>query len=131
MRYFINEKYLRGDITTNAATQRHPVIRVIPLFIKDWVVRGFYTRVQDRNSSAGLTNMGALKLPADMEPHVERIDIYMGQPFSSRTNCSIISFGDTLTINFASSIVETDVERYFFRRLVEDGIHVKIESNRR
>lgn len=130
MRYYINEKFLRGDITTNASTTRNPFIRVVPLFLKDIVVRQFYTRVQDKNSSAGLTNMGALKVPEDMKPHIERFDIYMGQPFSSRTNCAIISFEDVLTINFASSIVEADVERYFFRRLVKDGIHVKIESNR-
>ena len=130
MRYYINEKFLRGDITTNAATQRNPVIRVVPLFIKDFVVRTFYTKVQDKNSSAGLTNMGAMKVPADMKEHIERFDIYMGQPFSSRTNCAIISFEDTLTVNFASSIAESDVERLFFRKLVQDGIHVKIESNR-
>ncbi len=130
MRYYINEKFLRGDITTNASTQRNPFIRVVPLFIKDFVVRQFYTRVQDKNSSAGLTNMGALKVPEDMKPFIERFDIYMGQPFSSRTNCAIISFEDTLTINFASSIMESDVERYFFRKLVADGIHVTIESNR-
>lgn len=130
MRYYINDKFLRGDITTNAATQRNPLIRVVPLFIKDLVVRTFYTRVQDKNSSAGLTNMGALHVPPDMKPFIERFDIYMGQPFSSRTNCAIISYEDVLTINFASSIVEADVERYFFRKLVQDGIHVKIESNR-
>lgn len=130
MRFYVNEKHLRGDITTNAATQRHPLIRVVPLFIKDYVVRQFYTKVQDRNSSAGLTNMGALKVPEGMKPYIERFDIYMGQPFSTRTNCAIISFEDILTINFASSIIEADVERYFFRKLVQDGIHVKIESNR-
>lgn len=130
MRYYLNEKLLRGDITTNAATQRHPLIRIVPLFIKDFVVRQFYTKVQDKNSSAGLTNMGALQVPEAMKPYIERFDIYMGQPFSSRTNCAIISFGDVLTINFASSIIEADVERYFFRKLVQDGIHVKIESNR-
>ena len=130
MRYYINEKFLRGDITTNASTQRNPFIRVVPLFVKDFVVRLFYTKVQDRNSSAGLTNMGALKVPENMKPFIERFDIYMGQPFSSRTNCAIISFEDTLTINFASSIIESDVERFFFHKLVADGIHVKIESNR-
>lgn len=130
MRYYINEKFLRGDITTNAAPQRNPLIRVIPLFVKDFTVRLFYTKVQDKNSSAGLTNMGVLKVPEDMKPYIERFDIYMGQPFSSRTNCAIASFEDTLTINFASSIIEADVERYFFRKLVEDGIHIKIESNR-
>ncbi len=130
MQYHINEKFLRGDITTNAATQQNPFIRVVPLFIKDFVVRQFYTKIQDRNSSAGLTNMGALKVPEDMAPFIERFDIYMGQPFSSRTNCAIVSFQDILTINFASSIIEADVERLFFRKLVQDGIHVKIESNR-
>ncbi len=130
MRYYINEKFLRGDITTNAATTRNPLIRVVPLFIKDIVVRTFYRRVQDKNSSAGLTNMGALKVPEAMKPYIERFDIYMGQPFSSRTNCAIISFEDTLTVNFASCIVEADVERLFFRKLVEDGVSVTIESNR-
>ncbi len=130
MQYYINEKFLRGDITTNAATKRNPFIRIVPLFLKDIVVRTFYRRVQDKNSSAGLTNMGALKVPEDMKPYIERFDIYMGQPFSSRTNCAIISFEDILTINFASCIIEADVERLFFRKLVEDGIHVTIESNR-
>ena len=130
MRYYINDKFLRGDITTNAATQKNPLIRIVPLFIKDFTVRQFYTRVQDKNSSAGLTNMGALKVPEDMKPYIKRFDIYMGQPFSSRTNCAVVSFEDTLTINFASSIAEADVEKYFFRKLVQDGIHVTIESNR-
>ncbi len=130
MQYYINEKFLRGDITTNAATTRNTFIRVVPLFIKDFVVRQFYTKVQDRNSSAGLTNMGALPVPESMRPFIERFDICMGQPFSTRTNCAIISFGDILTINFASSIIEADVERHFFRKLVKDGIHVRLESNR-
>ncbi len=130
MRYYINEKFLCGDITTNAATKHNFLIRVVPLFVKDLVVRTFYTKVQDKNSSAGLTNMGALKVPEDMKAYIDRFDIYMGQPFSSRTNCAIISFEDILTVNFASSIVESDVERHFFRKLVQDGVHVKIESNR-
>ena len=71
-----------------------------------------------------------VKVPETMKPYIERFDIYMGQPFSTRTNCAIASFEDILTINFASSIAETDVERLFFRKLIQDGIHVKIESNR-
>ena len=131
MRYHINEKFLRGYITTNAKLQSHPLVRVVPLFIKDFVVRSFYIMVMDHHSSAGLTNMGVIEFPPDMVPHVKRIDCYMGQPYSSRTNCAIVSYGEKLTINFTSSIVETDVERYFFRQLVKDGIHVLIESNRK
>lgn len=130
MRYYINAKFLNGDITTNLAIQTNPIARIIPLFIKDFIIKNFYTAVQDRQSSAGLTNMGSMPVPKEMEPFVKRFDIYMGQPFSARTNCAIISYKDTLTINFANSIIETDVEEVFFRKLVQDGIHVKIESNR-
>lgn len=130
MRYYINDKFLRADITTNAATQQNPFIRIVPLFIKDFVVKQFYTRVQDRQSSAGLTNMGVITTPKEMAQYVKRFDAIMGQPFSARTNCAILSFGEVLTINFASSIIEADVEKLFFRKLVSDGIPVKIESNK-
>lgn len=131
MRYYINNKFLNADITTNAAVTRNPFIRVVPLFFKDFVVRQFYKRVQDKQSSAGLTNLGIVETPQEMREHIERFDVLMGQPFSARTNCAVVSFGEYLSISFASSIVETDIERMFFRRLVGDGIHVKIESNRK
>lgn len=130
MRYYINDKFLRGDITTNAGTKNNPFIRVVPLFIKDIVVRHFYKSVQDKSSTAGITNMGLLKLPEDMIQHVKRFDICMGQPYSNKTNCSIISYNNVTTITFASAIRESDVEMYFFRKLIKDGIHVKIETNR-
>ena len=131
MRYYINDKFLNADITTNAATQSHPLIRIVPLFIKDLVVRAFYSKVQDCQSSAGISNLGVIKLSPEMEAHVERFDVLMGQPFSPRTNCAILSYKNQLVINFANSIKETDVERLFFRKLVQDGIHVMIETNKR
>ena len=131
MRYYINEKFMNADMTTNTATVRNPFIRVVPLFVKELVVREFYRNVQDGQSSAGLTNLGIIPVPPEMEPHVERIEGILGQPFSNRTNCAIMSYKGSLIVNFSSSIKETDVERLFFTKLVQDGIHVKIESNRK
>lgn len=130
MRYHLNEKFLNADITVNAKTLQSPFIRIVPLFIKDIVVKQFYKRVQDCQSSAGLTNLGVVKLPKEMEEHVERFDVLMGHPFSPRTNCAIISYHGLTTVNFTSGIIESDVERLFFRKLVEDGIEVTIRSNR-
>ena len=131
MRYYINPKFLNADIVTNASVQQNPLIRIVPLFIKDFTVRKFYTNVQDGQSSAGLTNVGLTRLPMEMQPYVERFDVLMGQPFSARTNCAIISYRNILTVNFTSSIKETDIERYFFRKLVQDGVPAKIETNRK
>ena len=119
-----------ADITTNAKTLQSPLIRIVPLCIKDIVVKQFYKHVQDCQSSAGLTNPGIIKVPAEMEPYLERFDVLMGQPFSARTNCAIVSYNGLTTINFASSIVENDIERVFFRKLVEEGVAVTIQSNR-
>lgn len=131
MRYYINPKFLNADIVTNSAVQQHPLIRIVPLFIKDFTVRRFYAHVQDAQSSAGLTNVGLIRLPEEMQPYVERFDVLMGQPFSARTNCAIVSYQNNLTINFTSSIKETDIELYFFRKLIQDHIPVKIETNRK
>lgn len=130
MRYYINNKFLNADITTNTAILQKPFVRIAPLFLKDIVVRQFYIRVQDRQSTAGLTNLGVVQIPDEMRPYIERFDALMGQPFSPRSNCAIISCGNVLSISFTSSIIETDVERYFFRKLVKDGLHVKIDTNR-
>lgn len=131
MQYYINPKFLNADITKNANTQQSIWIRMVPLMIKDLIVRQFYIKVQNKQSSAGLTNLGIAKVPGDMEKYIEGFDVLMGQPFSSRTNCAIVSYQGVTSVNFASSIIEADVERYFFRKLVKDGIHVKIQSNRR
>ena len=131
MRYYINSKFLNADIVTNASVQQNPLIRIVPLFIKDFTVRKFYANVQDGQARAGPTHVGLTKLPKEMPPFVERFDVLMGQPFSARTNCAIISYQNVLTVNFTSSIKETDIERYFFRKLVQDGVPVKVETNRK
>lgn len=130
MRYYLNEKLLRGDITTNAETQRNPFIRVVPLFIKDLVVRQFYTKIQDKNSSAGLTNMGALKVPETMNPISNVLISIWDSPFSTRTNCAIASFEDILTSILPAVLRKRMWNDCFSASWYQDGIHVKIESNR-
>lgn len=130
MRYHLNAKYLNAAITTNTKTGQNPLIRLVPLFIKDIIVKQFYIRIGDKQASAGLTNLGVVRVPIEMKDFIERFDVLMGQPFSAKTNCAVVSYENILTINFASSIVETDVEYLFFRKLIKEGIPVKIESNR-
>ena len=67
MRYYLNEKLLLGRYHYERGDPENPFIRIVPLFIKDLVVRQFYTKIQDKNSSVGLTNMGALEGPGDYE----------------------------------------------------------------
>ena len=65
----------------------------------------------------------------------DQIDAKIKELLSDYTTEELITdrgaqYGDTLSINFTSTIIETDVERFFFRKLVQEGLHVKIETNR-
>ena len=70
-------------------------------------------------------------MPKEMEPHIQHMEVVLGQSYTPRVNCASISYGDMMEITFAGTVKETDVERDFFRTLVQDGLHVKITSNRR
>ncbi len=130
MRYNINKKFLQAKLNKNVATQKNPIVRVTPLFIKNFVVYISYIHLGDRRATTTFTNPGIVDVPDEMKEHIERFEVLLGQAFAARANCATITFQNKMVISFSSNIKETDVEREFFRKLVRDGIHVKIETNR-
>lgn len=117
-------------ITRNVAFQRNPFLRVVPAPVKNLALELSYRLVGNRPYSTTLTNPGAFPLPPEMEAHVRWMEVVLGQSYTPRPNCAVMSCGKTASVTFASIVRETEVERDFFRRLVRDGIPVKILSNR-
>ena len=66
-----------------------------------------------------------------MEPYVRRMEFIIGPQRSYPNNCSVLSYGGSTYINMIRNIRESELERRFFSRLVELGIPVDIETNRR
>lgn len=130
MRYNINEKFLQAKLNKNVSTQKNPFVRVAPLILKNLVVYLSYIRIGDMKATTTFTNPGIVEAPDEMKQHIDRFDVLLGQAFAARANCAVATFKDTMSISFSSNIKETDVEREFFRKLVKDGVHVKIETNR-
>lgn len=130
MRYNINKKFLQAKLNKNVSTQKNVIIRVTPLVIKNFVVYLSYIRLGDRRATTTFTNPGIVDTPDEMKQYIERFDVLLGQAFAARANCASITFKDTMVISFSSNIKEADVERDFFKKLIKDGIHVKLETNR-
>jgi hypothetical protein len=72
-----------------------------------------------------------VKLPESMAPYVERFDFIIGVQYSYPNNCSVVSLQGKTYISMIRGIRDSELERLFFSRLVELGIPVDIESNRR
>lgn len=127
----INDKELSAKFSKNVALVRNPFVRITPLFIKSIITRIIYSKEAYCYNASTISNLGMVTLPDEMSSYVDRIDFIMGRIPEHRSNVACISFKDQTIFNFSRSMVEADVERYFFTTLVEMGIPVSIESNGR
>ena len=131
MRLHIIPQELRAIFTRNVRYQSSRFLRCIPRPLKDTVVSRSYRNRGVLPYSAIFTNPGLFKVPAEMVPHIDHMEVVLGQATVPRPHVSSISFGNTMEVTFAGTQKDADTAREFFRCLVQDGIPVKIESNRR
>ena len=125
----VNPKFMSSMIATNIESERPLIVRMMPLFLKNVVMKTVYNLVGERKSCLSISNLGAVTLPEEMKPYVERFDFILGVQATSHHNCGVISFGDTLNINFIRRIREPELEYHFYRVLQDKGIPVTVESN--
>ena len=130
MRLHINRQEMKAYITQNVALQRLPLLKIIPSPLKNFAMAAGYSILGDKPYSTTLTNPGVFSVPPEMQPHIQRMEMILGQSYTPRVNCAVISYQNQMTITFAGTLKETDVERDFFRWLVKDGVKVKVISNR-
>jgi len=123
------EKNLRARFSVNVRSERNPILRVTPLFLKNLVMRAVFYRVGDRKTSTTLTNLGRVELPQEMARYVQRVDLVLGPLSRNRAVSAAITYGDTLYYTFTNTMKNRELEREFFCRLVQLGIPVKVESN--
>ncbi len=131
MRSEVTEKLLTAKISTNVRSENMKLLRLTPLFIKNFVMKLAFNRVGDRKSSTSISNLGNVDLPEEMARYVNRMDLILGPLSRNKVVCGALSYKGTLVLNFTRTIKESHVEREFFRLLVKLGIPVKIESNHR
>ncbi|MFW9923207.1 MAG: hypothetical protein ACFFDW_07985 [Candidatus Thorarchaeota archaeon] len=129
MRVEVSDKYISQQIARNVRGELHPLVRFTPLFVKKLFGKAVYNGMGEKLYSGVITNLGKITMPEELVDEIERIEFFPAPSPSNKTGCAVGSFGDYLFINFGSTIREKNVEMYFFRNLVKDGIHVKIETN--
>ena len=122
---------MAGMIAANVQPQDLIALRLAPVFLKNLVMNAVYAHSGESGGSLNISNITNLPLPKIMGPYMERMEFIIGPQRSYPNNCSVLSFGGRTYINMIRSIRESELERRFFSRLVELGIPVEIECNRR
>ncbi len=122
-------KHMSTVIATNVGDERNPLVRLIPLPLKNLVMKAVFDSVGEIKSCLSLSNLGLVKMPDIMRQYVERMDFILGVQAAAPYNCGMLSFGDTIYVNFIRNTKDPELERHFFAVLHEMGLPVTVESN--
>jgi NRPS condensation-like uncharacterized protein len=128
LRKQINKDHLEEIFSYNVSNEKNIVARAVPLFIKNIAIRYIYNMSALANT-ATVTNIGNVTVEKNFEPYIEMFHAYLAMSKGQLLKGTIASYQDQLSFNFSSILVDTNIEKRFFRQLVSDGIEVIVESN--
>lgn len=122
-------KNMSSVIATNVRDEQNLAVRLIPLPIKNLVMKAVFDAVGEKKSCLSMSNLGVIRVPEEMEPYIQRFDFILGVQAAAPYNCGVVTYGDTVYINFIRNIRQPELERHFYAVLRELGIPVTVESN--
>jgi len=125
----ITKDFVLANINKNVKDQNNFAIRIIPLPLKNLFLKFSYKYVGEGLQSTVFSNLGQVPVPKDLLPHIQRMDAILGASKYNPTVLSGMTVGDTMTLTFSSTIVETEFQKNFFRILSSLGIKIVIDTN--
>lgn len=129
LRYINNKKTLGAMFASNIKLEATPLMRIIPLVIKDLAIGISYALTAECTTTALLTNLGKVDLPEDMLPFVESTILMPPPGLLNGGRIGLSSVKNVFTVAVANCYEDTDFERIFFTKLQEIGIPVTLETN--
>jgi len=121
----LTEKRLHERINALCSLEHSIPLRLVPLLLKDRILHTA-ARLADRQATASFSNVGKVTMPAEMEPYIHLFGAFTSP---NKLQASVCSFQNRYVISFAGPFRDRDVERTFFRSLVQMGIEVEIAAN--
>ncbi|MDF2608681.1 MAG: hypothetical protein K0R92_155 [Lachnospiraceae bacterium] len=121
----LEEERIKGHMERLIALEQNALIRIVPLPIKNIILR-LSDRRNERGITSSISNVGKIGLPDELHSYIKHFAVYTS---ARRPQITLCSYGDILTISFSSPLVETDIQKTFFKTLTEKGINVEIVSN--
>ncbi len=128
LRSQITKEHLEELFSYSVAGQLNKFARPVPLVFKNMFMRAVYTKSALANT-ATVTNIGNVRVEEAYRPYIERFEAFIAMSKGQSLKGTICSYGDFLVFTFSSVLVDTSVQKGFFRRISEDGVPVQIESN--
>jgi hypothetical protein len=125
----MTEKELIRKMSENVSFEKNVLLRAIPYFLKKFVLQIGYKIMGLLLNTLSFSNLGKIEVPESMAPFIEKIAVAVYSGKFNTVNLGLVSYNDLFSMTFTRSIVETTIEREFFRFLTAKGLPMTIESN--
>jgi hypothetical protein len=125
----MTEKELIRKMSENVSFEKNVFLHAAPYFIKKFVLKIGYKVMGLLLNTLSFSNMGKIEFPESMDPFIDNISVSVYSGRYNTLNLGVVSYKDKFKLTFTRSIVETTIEREFFRHFTSMGIHMSIESN--
>jgi hypothetical protein len=109
--------------------QNNIILRFIPLFIKDILLRNISRVVSDRGSTTSFSNLGIVNVKDEIKDYIDKFDMIAYTDSTLPLKVGMCSFNDILSISFSTTMNDTEIERIFFTTLTSLGIKVKVSAS--
>ena len=128
LRNQINRENLENLFAYNVSNEKNFILRAVPLFIKNIAIRYVYHNSALANTTT-VTNIGNVQVKEEYQKYIKDFSAMLSMSEGQNIKGTICSYRDTMVFTISSNLADTFVQRAFFRKLAEDGISVRIETN--
>ena len=131
MKQQMTKKNLAAMIRTNVQSELSPFIQVVPLFLKNIIMKAIFNAVGERKSLFSFSNLGIVNAPKEYTDRVVRMDFVLGSQSSAPYNVSALTYNGNLYLNITRNCKEPTLEAELYQVLREMGVPHSVESNTR
>ena len=114
---------------TNVADQRNILIRIIPLFIKNFVMNLVYFQSSEKGFAGPFSNLGVVKDNDVFKGLVDKYDFVVGALKFNKFASTAITYNNKLTLTFSFKTKETEFVKNIANMFNQMGIKIYVESN--
>ncbi|MEA4998652.1 MAG: hypothetical protein VB087_04600 [Candidatus Limiplasma sp.] len=104
-------------------------LRVVPLIVKRPIAYLIYGKLSDGVFTTTFSNLGAISLPEEMAPYVDKFDFVLGPPIRNRAICSLCSYGDKAVFTVVKNTALPVFENVLYAQMVKHGLQPYVEGS--
>lgn len=116
-----SQEYLSAQLGSVVKLQNLPVVRLLPLALKNFFLRIGFHFCGERNSCLSVSNLGAAEWPQELRQHIQHLEFSLTPRRNAPYNCGVVSLNGKLAICFSRRSDNPSLEQRFFKGLSDLG----------